>query len=164
MSTPNGSINVPTSFPQSVQLRLNNMPPRSRSYMANPQKLEPKYVNPESPPYPAFRGYHTFSFASDVMGRRLPTILGKAIEDTVITLNTLSDEDEILDLLECIKRFVLFLYFLLFIVDIFIAIRMDQLMDDLTHNKKLTPIPDDGAGDIALWNKVRFFSLHYQII
>lgn len=39
-------------------------------------------------------------------------------------------------------------------------IRMDILMDDLKGNKKLTPIPDDGAGDIAIWNKVRLVILH----
>ncbi|EOR02802.1 hypothetical protein E3P92_04134 [Wallemia ichthyophaga] len=133
--TPNGSVDIPNaSVPSSVQLRLKNMPPRSRSYMAEPNKIDAKYVNPESPPFPAFRGYHTFSFANDVMGRRLPTILGKAIEDTIITLNGLSKEDEILDLLSCIER-------------------MDTLMDDLKSNKKLTPIPDDGSGDIAIWNK-----------
>jgi len=38
------------------------------------------------------------------MGVRLPTILGKAIEDAVTTLNTLSDESEILDLADCIER------------------------------------------------------------
>ncbi len=27
-------------------------------------------------------------------------------------------------------------------------------MDDLKGNSKLRPIVDDGAGDIALWNKV----------
>lgn len=107
MQTPNGSVDVPNpSIPSSVQLRLKNMPPRSRSYMAEPNKIDAKYVNPESPPFPAFRGYHTFSFANDVMGRRLPTILGKAIEDTIITLNQLSSEDEILDLLACIERYV----------------------------------------------------------
>ena len=36
------------------------------------------------------------------MGVRLPTILGKAIDDTIQTLNTVSDEVEILDLVACV--------------------------------------------------------------
>lgn len=38
------------------------------------------------------------------MGVRLPTILGKAINDAVETLNTLSEESRIVDLSECIHR------------------------------------------------------------
>lgn len=38
------------------------------------------------------------------MGVRLPTILGKAIDDAVQTLNTVSDEDEIIDLVACVDR------------------------------------------------------------
>lgn len=38
------------------------------------------------------------------MGVRLPTILGKAIDDAVTTLNALYDESEILDLGHCIDR------------------------------------------------------------
>lgn len=32
-------------------------------------------------------GYHEYSFAYATMGKRLPTILGKAIDDVVRTLN-----------------------------------------------------------------------------
>ena len=38
------------------------------------------------------------------MGVRLPTILGKAIDDAIQTLNTVSDEDEIIDLVACVDR------------------------------------------------------------
>lgn len=38
------------------------------------------------------------------MGKRLPTILGKAIEDTVKTLNEQSDEETIVDLVKCIEK------------------------------------------------------------
>lgn len=74
------------------------------------------------------------------MGVRLPTILGKAIDDTVKTLNDQSDEEKILDLVACIDR-------------------MEDLMEDLQNNQKLRPIKDDGEGDIPLWNKeiARFF-------
>lgn len=71
-------------------------------------------MNPNAPPWPAFRGYHTYSFgefsaiqgiaeesaradfrssrfflvlANKVMGERLPTILSKGIEDVYKTLN-----------------------------------------------------------------------------
>jgi hypothetical protein len=47
------------------------------------------------------RGYHEYSFAYATMGQRLPTILGKAIDDTVRTLNERSDEEEITDLVQC---------------------------------------------------------------
>lgn len=69
------------------------------------------------------------------MGVRLPTILGKAIDDVWKTLNQESDEDRIVDLVNCVHR-------------------MEDLMEDLQGNSKLRPIIDDGAGDIALWNKV----------
>lgn len=68
------------------------------------------------------------------MGHRLPTILGKAIEDVVETLNGLSDEDEITDLVKCIER-------------------MDGLKLDLEKSALLRPIVDDGEADVALWNK-----------
>jgi len=68
------------------------------------------------------------------MGVRLPTILGKAIDDTSRTLNEQSDEDKIVDLVQCLER-------------------MDLLMADLSGNAKLRPIIDDGEGDVALWNK-----------
>ena len=69
------------------------------------------------------------------MGVRLPTILGKAIDDVWKTLNQESEEERITDLVDCIHR-------------------LDSLMGDLQNNSKLRPIKDDGAGDIALWNKV----------
>lgn len=49
------------------------------------------------------------------MGKRLPTILGKAIDDTVRTLNEESEEERIVDLVKCIER-------------------MEDLMDDLHAN------------------------------
>ena len=49
------------------------------------------------------------------MGQRLPTILGKAIDDTIQTLNQESEEDRIVDLVSCIER-------------------MENLMDDLHQN------------------------------
>ena len=69
------------------------------------------------------------------MGVRLPTILGKAIDDVWKTLNQEYDEDRITDLVACIER-------------------LEDLKNDLQNNAKLRPIIDDGAGDIALWNKV----------
>lgn len=68
------------------------------------------------------------------MQSRLPTILGKAIEDANRTLNSQSSEDRVVDLCECIKR-------------------MQILMEDLSGNAKLRPIIDDGEADVALWNK-----------
>lgn len=68
------------------------------------------------------------------MGHRLPTILGKAIDDVIKTQNEQSSEHLIQDLAECITR-------------------MDALMVDLSGNAKLRPIIDDGEGDIPLWNK-----------
>ena len=91
-------------------------------------------IDPNNPPWPAYRGYHEYSFARATMGVRLPTILGKAIDDTVRTLNEQSLEDLIVDLVACIER-------------------MDQLMTDLSGNAKLRPIIDDGEADVALWNK-----------
>jgi len=91
-------------------------------------------VDPNNPPWPAYRGYHEYSFAYATMGVRLPTILGKAIEDTIRTLNEQSSEDRIVDLVCCIER-------------------MDSLMTDLSGNAKLRPIIDDGEADVALWNK-----------
>lgn len=74
------------------------------------------------------------------MGVRLPTILGKAIDDVVKTLNDEYEEERVVDLTECISR-------------------MEDLMDDLQGNSKLRPIIDDGEGDIPLWNKeiARYF-------
>lgn len=74
------------------------------------------------------------------MQSRLPTILGKAIEDVTRTLNEQSSEERILDLVQCIER-------------------MEGLMHDLSGNKKLRPIVDDNEADVALWNKeiAKFF-------
>lgn len=74
------------------------------------------------------------------MGVRLPTILGKAIDDTIRTLNEESEEDRLQDLCKCIER-------------------MEDLMSDLTGKALLRPIEDDGEGDIPLWNKeiARYF-------
>lgn len=68
------------------------------------------------------------------MGVRLPTILGKAIDDVILTLNEQFREAEIRDLCACLER-------------------MEDLMEDLQQNRKLRPIVDDGEGDIPLWNK-----------
>jgi hypothetical protein len=68
------------------------------------------------------------------MGVRLPTILGKAIEDTIRTLNEQYSEDRVVDLVRCIER-------------------MEDLMVDLSGNAKLRPIVDDSEADVALWNK-----------
>jgi len=68
------------------------------------------------------------------MQSRLPTILGKAIEDATRTLNTQSTEDRVVDLVQCIER-------------------MGELMTDLSGNAKLRPIIDDDEADVALWNK-----------
>ena len=91
-------------------------------------------VDPNNPPWPAYRGYHEYSFAHATMGVRLPTILGKAIDDVTRTLNEQSSEEKIVDLVHCIDR-------------------MDVLMQDLSGNQKLRPIIDDGEADVALWNK-----------
>jgi len=92
------------------------------------------------------------------MGHRLPTILGKAIDDVIRTLNEQSGEDEIVDLIRCIDR-------------------MNVLMVELSESAKLRPIIDgwlgsgfrglknseldilDDEADVALWNKeiARFF-------
>jgi hypothetical protein len=68
------------------------------------------------------------------MQSRLPTILGKAVEDTTRTLNEASSEERVVDLVACIER-------------------MGELMTDLSGNAKLRPIIDDNEADVALWNK-----------
>ena len=75
------------------------------------------------------------------MGHRLPTILEKAIEDVLCTVNTLALEEEIVDLLECVKR-------------------METLKAELESNQSLRSVIDDGEADVALWNKViaQYFS------
>jgi len=124
-------------------LSLGNLPPKPQTQnelgsSAGPRT--PSRVDPNNPPWPAYRGYHEYSFAYATMGKRLPTILGKAIDDVVKTLNEQSEEELIIDLNECIRR-------------------MDKLMEDLTGNQKLRPIIDDNEADVALWNKeiAKFF-------
>ena len=74
------------------------------------------------------------------MSSRLPTILGKAIDDAIVTLNTESLEERVVDLAKCIDR-------------------MGELMTDLSGNAKLRPIIDDDEAEVALWNKAiaRYF-------
>lgn len=57
------------------------------------------------------------------MGHRLPTILGKAIDDVIRTLNEQSSEEEVIDLVKCIER-------------------MEGLMTDLSGNANLRYIVD----------------------
>lgn len=68
------------------------------------------------------------------MSSRLPTILGKAIDDAITTLNTESSEERVVDLAKCIDR-------------------MGELMADLSGNAKLRPIIDDNEAEVTLWNK-----------
>ena len=98
------------------------------------------------------------------MGHRLPTILGKAIDDVIRTLNEQSVEGEIVDLIQCVDR-------------------MHVLMVELSESAKLRPIIDgpsglswfhcleyadlripDGEADVALWNKeiARYFRGNLQ--
>ncbi|GAA5989901.1 hypothetical protein JCM10908_002369 [Rhodotorula pacifica] len=126
--------------PAKTSLALLNLPPKQKGFGTQLYPRTPSRVDPNNPPWPAYRGYHEYSFAHATMGVRLPTILGKAIDDVVKTLNDEYDEDKITDLTECISR-------------------MEDLMDDLHDNAKLRPIIDDGEGDIPLWNKMiaRYF-------
>ncbi|THH28520.1 hypothetical protein EUX98_g5671 [Antrodiella citrinella] len=120
------------------RLKLSNLPAKHDFKMTFPRT--PGSIDPNNPPWPAYRGYHTYSFANATMGHRLPTILGKAIDDVVYTLNEQSDEDLIVDLVQCIER-------------------MDSLKSELQEHAKLRPIIDDGEADVALWNKaiVKYF-------
>ncbi|OCB85624.1 DUF89-domain-containing protein [Sanghuangporus baumii] len=118
--------------PQKVTLSLGHLP--SKKEVKGTYPRTPSRVDPNSPPWPAFRGYHEYSFAHATMGVRLPTILGKAIQDVIRTLNEQWDEDKMIDLNKCIER-------------------MEDLMHDLTGQAVLRPIIDDGEGDVALWNK-----------
>ncbi|KAK7063995.1 DUF89 domain-containing protein [Favolaschia claudopus] len=118
--------------PSRVTLSLGHLP--SKKDIKAPWPRTPTRVDPNNPPWPAYRGYHEYSFAHATMQSRLPTILGKAIEDTTRTLNEQSDEEKVVDLVACIER-------------------MAELMIDLSENRKLRPIIDDGEGDVALWNK-----------
>ncbi|MBW0482139.1 hypothetical protein O181_021854 [Austropuccinia psidii MF-1] len=126
--------------PQRTLLNLGSLPPKQGGFGQNLYPRTPSRVDPNNPPWPAYRGYHEYSFAHATMGKRLPTILGKAIDDTIQTLNQESDEERIIDLVSCIER-------------------MEDLMEDLHQNAKLRPILDDGEGDIPLWNKeiARYF-------
>lgn len=131
----NGATNAqPASIPKGakVTLHLGHLP--SKKDIKGPWPRTPTRVDPNNPPWPAYRGYHEYSFAHATMGVRLPTILGKAIDDVTRTLNEQSNEEKIVDLVHCIER-------------------MDVLMQDLSGNQKLRPIIDDGEADVALWNK-----------
>ncbi|CAD6889901.1 unnamed protein product [Tilletia controversa] len=131
----------PSAAPASrTILNLGNLPPKRAGFGAANYPRTASRVDPNNPPWPAFRGYHTFSFAHDTMGKRLPTILGKGIDDTIRTLNEEHNEERIVDLAKCVER-------------------MQHLMNDLSKNRKLRPIIDDGEGDVALWNKeiAKFF-------
>ncbi|TFK19981.1 DUF89-domain-containing protein [Coprinopsis marcescibilis] len=127
-----------TQAPTRVTLKLENLP--SKGEIKSPWPRSPNRVDPNNPPWPAYRGYHEYSFAHATMQSRLPTILGKAIEDATRTLNFQCDEDRVIDLRRCIDR-------------------MHELMTDLSGNAKLRPIIDDGEADVALWNKeiAKFF-------
>lgn len=132
--------NHPSARPASkTLLNLGNLPPKRDNFKADsgqpasfPRRAS--RVDPNNPPWPAYRGYHEYSFAHETMGKRLPTILGKAQEDVLKTLNEQWDEELIRDLVSCEER-------------------MQQLMQDLQANGRLRPIVDDNEGDIPLWNK-----------
>jgi hypothetical protein len=130
MSSP--LLNANGVQPHRVTLSLGHLP--SKKDVKAPWPRTPSRIDPNNPPWPAYRGYHEYSFAHATMGVRLPTILGKAIDDTTRTLNEQSSEEKVIDLVQCIER-------------------MEDLMTDLSGNAKLRPIIDDGEGDIALWNK-----------
>ncbi|KAF9074913.1 hypothetical protein BDP27DRAFT_1380982 [Rhodocollybia butyracea] len=118
--------------PSRVTLSLGHLPSKKNIKASWPRT--PTRINPNEPPWPAFRGYHEYSFAHATMQSRLPTILGKAIADTTRTLNEQSGEEKVIDLVQCIER-------------------MEALMADLSGNAKLRPIVDDNEADVALWNK-----------
>jgi hypothetical protein len=96
-----------------VTLSLGSLPSRKNLAPGGPRT--PSRIDPNNPPWPAYRGYHEFSFAHATMGVRLPTILGKGIEDTVKTLNSEWEVERIEDLVQCIEK-------------------MDKLMIDLSGN------------------------------
>ncbi|KAG5351697.1 hypothetical protein C0989_005210 [Termitomyces sp. Mn162] len=136
-SQPNGHPNgragiVRSGAPSRVTLSLGHLP--SKTDIKAPWPRTPTRVDPNNPPWPAYRGYHEYSFAHATMQSRLPTILGKAIEDATRTLNEESSEERIVDLVASIER-------------------MGELMTDLSGNAKLRPIIDDNEADVALWNK-----------
>ncbi|PIL31472.1 hypothetical protein GSI_06174 [Ganoderma sinense ZZ0214-1] len=128
--------NAPTGTkdtPNRVSLKLSHLPSRQKIKPVYPRS--PSTIDPNNPPWPAYRGYHEYSFAYATMGQRLPTILGKAIEDVVLTLNQEYDEERMVDLVKCIER-------------------MDALKQELQEHAKLRPVIDDGEADVALWNKL----------
>ncbi|GAA5853397.1 hypothetical protein JCM9279_005777 [Rhodotorula babjevae] len=129
-SQPQPSANAP----KKTTLVLSSLPPKQHGFGSQQYPRTPSRVDPNNPPWPALRGYHDHTFAHATMGVRLPTILGKAIDDVVKTLNDEHDEERIVDLTECISR-------------------LEDLLDDLQGNSELRPIIDDGEGDIPLWNK-----------
>ncbi|KIY50418.1 DUF89-domain-containing protein [Fistulina hepatica ATCC 64428] len=120
--------------PSRVTLHLGHLPSKKDFKASWRGPRTPTRIDPNNPPWPAFRGYHEYSFAHATMQSRLPTILGKAIEDATRTLNEQSSEDLVIDLVRCIER-------------------MEVLMADLSGNAKLRPIVDDNEADVALWNK-----------
>ena len=99
-------------------LNLGNLPPKRLGFDPANIPRTASRVDPNNPPWPAYRGYHEFSFALKTMSVRLPTILGKAIDDTIRTLNEQHDEERIIDLSKCVDR-------------------MHVLMEDLSKNRKL---------------------------
>lgn len=125
-----------------VVLNLGSLPPRQKpgAMMKENYPRTPSRVNPDQPQWPAYRGYHEYSFAHATMTVRLPTILEKAIADVHLTVNQEYDEERVQDLVACIHR-------------------MEDLLTNLKGNDKLRYIADDGAGDVALWNKeiARYF-------
>jgi hypothetical protein len=123
-----------------TSLVLSSLPPKQVGFVRDNYPRTPSRVDYNNPPWPVYRGYHEYSFAHATMSVRLPTILGKAIDDVVTTLNQEYDEERILDLTACLTR-------------------MEDLLDDLSHNAKLRPLKDDGEGDTASWNKeiAKFF-------
>ncbi|KAI9057000.1 DUF89-domain-containing protein [Trametes sanguinea] len=129
---PNGTTGTKDA-PGRMSLKLSHLPSRQNIKPVYPRS--PSSIDPNNPPWPAYRGYHEYSFAYATMGQRLPTILGKAIEDVVVTLNQEYDEERIVDLVQCIDR-------------------MEDLMRELQEQAKLRPIIDDGEADVALWNKL----------
>lgn len=126
------SVGARTPTFEKKSLHLTHLPERKVVQPSFPRT--PGSVDPNNPPWPAFRGYHTYSFANATMGVRLPTILSKAIQDVLMTVNTLSSEHLIVDLLGCVKR-------------------MEELKAELEGNGVLRSIKDDGEADVALWNK-----------
>ncbi|OCH89548.1 DUF89-domain-containing protein [Obba rivulosa] len=129
---PNTETTGVEGAPGRMSLKLSHLP--SKKDIKAPWPRTPSSIDPNNPPWPAFRGYHTYSFAHATMGHRLPTILGKAIDDVILTLNQESEEDRIVDLIKCIER-------------------MDTLKTELQEHAKLRPIIDDGEADVPLWNK-----------